>query len=217
MNFHLTTTLMVTFTLAASAMAGESVSVVNTSHNLSTSGRGNIRSTTETRVCIFCHSSHNSSSEGPLWSHETSKTGQFRTYARASLEATAEQPTGATKLCLSCHDGTIAVGAIKGLRNPISMKGVGSRGEIPDGRRTNIGMDLSGTHPVSIKYSQASALASSHLRWPPADVENRVGPDAEGYVQCTSCHDPHNDSRSTKYPFWQKDTFDAVCETCHTY
>ena len=191
-------------------------SVVDTKHNLSVSGKGDIKSDTETRVCIFCHTSHNSSSEGPLWSHQTT-TRQFRTYQRSTMNARPEQPNGATKLCLSCHDGTIAVGAVRGFSRPISMMNVGPAGEIPAGRKSNIGTDLTGTHPVSIKFDQATALADNHLRWPPIDPEGQVGVDANGYVQCTSCHDPHDDSRSDRYPFWRKRTFDEVCEVCHAY
>ena len=49
--------------------AAQKTSVFNTKHNLSSSGRGDITAASETRVCIFCHSSHNASKEGPLWNH----------------------------------------------------------------------------------------------------------------------------------------------------
>jgi hypothetical protein len=196
-------------------LAGGSGSVVNTRHNLSVSGPGDIKATSETRVCIFCHASHRTSGDGPLWNHETTEADATRLYNRSTLEARPEQPTGATKLCLSCHDGTIAVGAVKGLSRPIEMRGVGAKGEIPGALKSNLGADLSGTHPVSIKYQQGASLASDHLRWPPFDPEGEVGPDADGYVQCTACHDPHDDSKSERYPFWRKRTFSEVCLTCH--
>lgn len=204
-------------TVLFTTIAAASGSVFNSRHNLSTSGKGEIRSTTETRVCIFCHSSHNASSEGPLWNHVTTTPGKFNTYTRSTLDSKPEQPNGATKLCLSCHDGTIAVGAIRGLSQPIPMRNVGQFGEIPSSKKSHIGTDLTGTHPVSIKYDQSTAIADKNLRWPPIDSENKVGPDANGYVQCTSCHDPHDDSRSTKYPFWKKATFDEVCKVCHNF
>ena len=191
-------------------------SILNTRHNLSTSGPGEIKSLRETRVCIFCHSSHNSSLEGPLWNHETTAPEKFKTYDRVTLQGYAQQPNGSTKLCLSCHDGTIAVGAVRNLAGGIPMQGVGGLGEIPAGRKSHLGIDLSGMHPVSIQYSQEQALAKGSLRWPPSDPEQEVGPDADGFVQCTSCHDPHG-SRSEKIPFWKKETFSQVCNVCHTY
>ena len=203
--------------LVASGGADDRGSVFETRHNLSVSGKGDIKSSTETRVCIFCHSSHNASREGPLWNHETTAPGKFKTYDRSTLAARPNQPNGSTKLCLSCHDGTIAVGALKGLAEPIEMQSVGGDGEIPSQRKSHIGTDLTGTHPVSITFAQSSALSTNHLRWPPVDPEKKVGVDANGFVQCTSCHDPHDDSKSERYPFWNKTTFSEVCEVCHQY
>lgn len=189
-------------------------SVIDSKHNLSSSSPGDIKSVSETRVCIFCHSSHNASSEGPLWNHSTT-TENFQTYSRSTMESKPEQPNGATKLCLSCHDGTIAVGAVRNSNFPIQMVNVAKDGSIPVTRKSHIGTDLRGTHPVSVKYNQTNALASDNLHWPPVDPANEVGPDHNGYVQCTSCHDPHDDSKSTKYPFWKKSNFADVCKVCH--
>ena len=208
------TIAVISLLLAGVAGAG---SIMDSKHNLSVTGKGEIKSSSETQVCIFCHSSHNASPEGPLWNHVTTTPGKFNTYKRSTLDSQPQQPNGATKLCLSCHDGTIAVGAVRGLSEPIPMQNVGSRGEIPATRKSHIGTDLTGTHPVSVMYSQNVALADAHLRWPPFDPEKEVGTDAAGYVQCTACHDPHDDSRSGKYPFWKKATFDEVCDVCHSY
>jgi len=201
--------------VAGSVLADTKTSIKDTPHNLSVTGKGAIRSTSETRVCIFCHSSHNASAEGPLWNHQTTPA-QFRTYERITMQSRPEAPNGASKLCLSCHDGTVAVGAVRGMKRSIPMTGVGSSGEIPEGRRSHLGTDLSGTHPVSVKFDQRSAMMKQSLRWPPVDPQRQVGVDANGYVQCTSCHDPHG-SRSPKYPFWQKSSFSEVCQVCHDY
>lgn len=195
-------------------IAQGSGSVFDSKHNLSVSGPGEIKSTNESRVCIFCHSSHNASSEGPLWGHQTTSNRSFETYQRSTLDSKPEQPNGVTKLCLSCHDGTVAVGAVSGLRR-IEMKGVGSNGAISAARKSNLGHDLTGTHPISIKYDRSTALKDASLRWPPVDPAGEVGVDGEGFVQCTACHDPHDDSKSDRYPFWKKETFDEVCLVCH--
>jgi predicted CXXCH cytochrome family protein len=201
--------------VAGSATAGKKSRIVDTRHNLSVTGKGEIRSTTETRICIFCHSSHNASHEGPLWNHETTPS-QFRTYDRSTMISNPEAPNGATKLCLSCHDGTIAVGAVRSMERTVAMANVGPSGEIPNSRKSNLGTDLSGTHPVSVKFRQRDAMVKQGLRWPPFDPQKQVGLDADGYVQCTACHDPHG-SRSTRYPFWQKESFSEVCNVCHEY
>ncbi len=198
------------------AVGGKKTSIVDTEHNLSVTGPGEIKSATETRVCVFCHSSHDASSDGPLWNHRSTTPGKFRTYERSTMAGRPEQPNGATKLCLSCHDGTVAVGAVRGHTGDIAMLNVGPGGEIPSGRPGHIGTDLTGTHPVSIRFTQSLALADPHLRWPPASVEGNPATDADGYVQCTSCHDAHG-SRSDRYPFWRKETFGQVCKECHAY
>lgn len=196
--------------------AGRKSSILNSPHNLSVNGPGEIKSQSETRVCIFCHSSHHASADGALWNHETTSSDKFKTYERSTMLGKAEQPNGATKLCLSCHDGTIAVGSLHSAKGGVKMQGVGAGGEIPEGRKSNLGTDLSGTHPVSIKYEQNLALGRASLRWPPFDPDEEVKLDSNGFVQCTSCHDPHG-SRSAKLPFWNKETFGQVCVVCHDY
>jgi predicted CXXCH cytochrome family protein len=202
--------------LALLMTGAERKSVRETSHNLSVSGPGAIRAVSETRVCIFCHSSHNATNEGPLWNHETSSPAAFRTYDRATMEGTAQQPNGATKLCLSCHDGTIAVGSVHSSGREIQMQNVGGSGQIPAGRSSHIGTDLSGTHPVSVKMDEQTSMARTSLRWPPFDPEAEVALDQFGFVQCTACHDPHG-SRSETLPFWQKESYSEVCRVCHAY
>ena len=210
-------TLVIMLILIYVSALGRPGNIFDSKHNLSTSGVGDIKSTSETRVCIFCHSSHNTSTEGPLWNHKTTSTGKFQTYSRSTMVSTAEQPNGSTKLCLSCHDGTIAVGAIRGRSTPIPMRNVSASGAIPSTRKTHIGTDLRGSHPVSVKFDERTAIASSHLKWPIDDPEKSVSTDHNGYVQCTSCHDPHDDSKSDKYPFWNKSSFSEVCKSCHEY
>jgi hypothetical protein len=181
--------------ISTNLLAG-SKSIFKTKHNLSVSGEGDIKSPTETRVCIFCHSSHNASSEGPLWNHQTTSSGKFQTYNRSTMVSKAE---------------------LRGQSALIPMKNVTSSGKISASRSSHIGTDLRGTHPVSVKFNQVVALSSKSLRWPIYDTEKEVGTDYDGYVQCTSCHDPHDDSKSEKYPFWKKSTFSEVCKVCHKY
>ncbi|MEK7684934.1 MAG: hypothetical protein AAB466_05895 [Verrucomicrobiota bacterium] len=47
-------------------------SIVNSKQNLSTSSPGAVKAVTESEICVFCHTPHNSSTEAPLWNHYNS-------------------------------------------------------------------------------------------------------------------------------------------------
>lgn len=99
-----------------------------TRHNLSSSGQGDVKVdpvTGTSEVCIFCHTPHGASSTGtgfqaPIWNRNLPyrDTTGYALYDGAwsfSFEGTLEnptKPTGFSRLCLSCHDGVIAIGSV---------------------------------------------------------------------------------------------------------
>ncbi len=191
--------------LSSPARAQTPADIANTPHNLSTSGRGQIRALTETRICIFCHTPHNATPLSPLW-YKAIEPQAYTVYASPTLKAgPLPQPSGPTKLCLSCHDGTIAMGAVLNPAGGITMAG---GGRLSPGSLADFGLDLSGHHPVSFPYHAAlpnAELVSS----PPADLV--FGGKDE--VHCNTCHDPHNDAYGR---FLLKDNrYSALCTTCH--
>jgi predicted CXXCH cytochrome family protein len=191
--------------VAPGPAAQSSANVVNTKHDLSVSGAGPIRSLTETRVCVFCHTPHNATPLSPLWNKEL-EPQVYQVYTSPTLRAgPLPQPTGPTKLCLSCHDGTIAMGAVLNPAGGIPMAGAGT---LPPGSLSDFGLDLTGHHPVSFAYS--SSLPNEELvPSPPPDLV--FGGTEE--VHCITCHDPHNDAYGR---FLAKDNRrSALCTTCH--
>ena len=54
------------FLAALTALGQNPQSIIFTKHNLSISGPGSLRSSTESDICIFCHAPHNTTGEGPL-------------------------------------------------------------------------------------------------------------------------------------------------------
>ncbi len=192
-------------TLSPAARAQSSSDMVNTKHNLSVSGPGTIRASTETRICVFCHTPHNATPQSPLWNKDLEPQA-YQVYASPTLRSgPLPQPFGPTKLCLSCHDGTIAMGAVVNPAGGISMSGSDT---LPAGSLSNFGLDLTGHHPVSFPYQ--AALPNPELQpTPPADL-TFGGADE---VHCTTCHDPHNDTFGR---FLAKDNrYSALCVTCH--
>ena len=179
--------------------------VVDTVHNLSATGPGTVRAGTTTEVCAFCHTPHRAATTRALWSRDLPPI-TYTLYASSTLEATPVQPTGATRLCLSCHDGTTALGLVR------TSSG---RRRLPLGPvtgRANLSTDLSDDHPVSFEYTTALARTHGQLT-DPGTLTSRVPLDATRQLQCTACHDPHDN------PFRAflrlDDRGGSLCASCH--
>lgn len=204
----------------------------DTKHNLSSSkgpwpGPGSVRAVDETQICIFCHTPHNASPVHPLWNHELSAVVTYTNYWSTTLKSYAKPIDGFSKLCLSCHDGTVAIGSIISNFEEIQMvtiPGVIDESGKLIGGPGYIGTNLSGGHPISIIFDENLANTRntaepplSRLNWPINDPDIKLHPTQGGYgVQCTSCHDPHNNKAADGWPpFWRKSTHDEVCNVCH--
>lgn len=200
--------------------------IKDTRHNLSISGPGQYKSLDETEICKFCHTPHSANPRQPLWNHELSAVTYYNTYQSPTFEAnlTGEAPlaiNGHSRLCLSCHDGTVALGAAQtGKSRTTSEKKV--LGALPPTARGYLGTDLSGSHPVSFQVSEAlisrnNAKDSLLNRLAAMKSDPQVRLDENDRVQCTSCHDVHCDKHyaSSGIHFWAKPTFNDVCLVCH--
>jgi predicted CXXCH cytochrome family protein len=183
--------------------------ILNSKHDLSAAGPGDIRATTETEVCFFCHTPHRGTGDTPLWNH-TLGTTSYRLYESSTTKATIGQPTGASKLCLSCHDGTVALGMVRSRSTAIAMRNGVTR--MPSGP-SNLGTDISDDHPVSFTYDNTLVAANGQLK-DPATLTDKVRLDHDKQLQCTSCHDPHNNQYG-KF-LVQDNRGSALCVACHS-
>jgi hypothetical protein len=125
-----------------------SQSIVNTVHNLSVSGPGSIKAISEQEICIFCHTPHNARPDLPLWNRADPGL-TYTLYTSSTTQAVPGQPDGASILCLSCHDGTIALGSVLSRGTPIAM--AGGITTMPAGN-SNLTKDLSNDHPFSTHH-----------------------------------------------------------------
>ena len=178
--------------------------VANTKHNLSAAGPGTVKASAESEICIFCHAPHTSGGLSPLW-NRTLPNLVYTPYSSSTMQSSPGQPTHDSKLCLSCHDGTIALGSVNSRDTGIAMTGSLSM-------RSNLTTDLSDDHPISFVFDAALAAQDQELI-DPALLTGTVKLDANGQMQCTTCHDAHSDT----YPmFLVEDTLgSALCITCH--
>jgi len=176
-------------------------------HNLTT--RGDVPGGTSRRkdMCKFCHTPHVNTPLVPLW--DLSNTGKYyQTYESSTLVARVGQPTGSSRLCLSCHDGTIALSQTHNSRNVPK----GGTIFISSRDRTNLGTDLSDDHPISFTYDSSLAARQGQLR-DPSRLPVTLKLDRNKQLQCTTCHDPHTDEYGS---FLTMDnTASAMCQVCH--
>jgi len=183
-------------------------SIVGSPHDLSASGPGKIHALEEEQVCIFCHAPHNATGQSPLWNRFDHQV-HYRIYASSTTDARIDQPSGPSKMCLSCHDGAMALGLIASRppTDPIAM----TRRTIPPGP-SDLTEDLSDDHPIGFRYDRALSNRDAQIKNP--DV---LSPDlplgAHGEVHCTTCHDPHNNKLGN---FLREPTaWSAICLSCH--
>jgi predicted CXXCH cytochrome family protein len=179
-------------------------SVVNSPHNMSVSSPGAYKSPRIVQVCVFCHAPHKTLPEAPLWNRLDS--GQtYVQYSSSTMNALPGQPEGSSRLCLACHDGTIALEQMANLpaqarANPSSTRIQG---------RSNLGTDLADDHPISFVYDASLQVKNGELVHPasvPLPLE-------EGMIRCGTCHDPHD---STLDPFLRLSSANGqLCTSCH--
>jgi predicted CXXCH cytochrome family protein len=182
----------------------------STRHNLSISGPGLITASSESRICIFCHIPHQKGSAIRYLWNRSDPGNAYIPYFSSTLQADVRQPTGASRMCLSCHDGTIALGAIASSPTEIPFKG-GIR-YIPQDSLSNLGTNLSDDHPISFIYDEMLSLQKRQLRLP-SMLPPQVKLDEDNQLQCTACHDPHHN------PYGQFLVMDnmgsQLCIACH--
>lgn len=197
--------------LALPVATAAKTGIVNTKHNLSDSGPGPFKSDTEKRICVFCHTPHNARPATPLWNKDVDPINydpMYTPYDSTTMAAGVMPPTGPSRLCLSCHDGTIALGAV---RNPAA--GI----EMPSGYRqisgggSYLSTDLRDDHPVSFPYNTSASQKPQGLVPPPPAGLLLYG--AGNTMHCSTCHDPHD---NTNRKFLAVDSrSSALCLRCH--
>ncbi len=182
--------------------------VIGSQHDLSVTGSGPVKSS-QGDACIFCHAPHNvMPNVTPLWDHALSSQN-YTTYSSSTYTSGAQTPaSGSSKLCLSCHDGTVAAGltVTNGL---ISTTGSMTSADV-------LGTNLSNSHPVSMTPADDGSLATSLFANPPSTKDPSVKLVA-GKVECTTCHDPHMPRNDPTVPMFlvRSNAGGALCLACH--
>ena len=194
--------------------------IVGSKHDFSSTGPSLTYKGTTTQVCIYCHAPHNTASTSLLWNH-TASAATYTLYANSTMKATLGQPAGVSKLCLSCHDGTIAIDSFGGATGTALNKAAGT---------VNLGTSLADDHPIGFAYNAALVALDPGLKavstaatigtGNAGTIESKllVGATGVATMECSSCHDVHNSTSGTavEAKLLKITTVgSALCVACH--
>jgi len=213
------------------------------------------------RTCVFCHTPHNAQQtpntpNAPLWNRADVAANLVTPYSwstpanlsvdgglTAALPFADDPLIGPTRLCMSCHDGTIAMDSHR------SKGGTAGTQVMGTSNHAYISLDLTVTHPIGFKYTDAvTARTTSELV--PTSVGFLTAPSTSftatsfntssrgsltksslkiadtlyggEYMTCATCHDVHNtvnaksDTGQTyNYFLRAREEGSAICLSCH--
>jgi len=172
-------------------------------------------------LCRVCHIPHDHGrtaaymSTGLLWNRDLSTVTSWTPYDSGSLELPATSPDGLSLACLGCHDGLTSISAFdlhsagNGGGDTLGPNVIGSSGAyaaaafnaIRFGDGTATTNDITSNHPISVVYDSSVGTGMNDETSTAFDtgrvIEDRL--DAAGKVQCSSCHDVHNNSVANEY------------------
>lgn len=173
----------------------------------------------ENKICGVCHATHNAKNEpsAPLWNHQSTGVAAYTLYSSPTFSSqgglTITNPSASSKLCLSCHDGTVALENFGGITTGTNF--------IPSASRIGgvSGSDMSKEHPISFQYTDALAAADGGLRTPTttnSGLGSSIANDMlfAGKMECASCHDVHN-RFNVPHLLKMSNINSQLCLTCH--
>lgn len=244
--------------------------IVGSSHDLSgldlttasTTAANFITGTAESqsRICVFCHHPHNSMAEStmtggysPLWNREMS-TKTFNAYNNGGFNNSSDTPhalqavstglSGVSLLCMSCHDGAVAMNAYSQTTGTTdgAPSGAGVKGAITSsaGFSSRGGAsDMSNHHPMGFNYQNVqnvdNEIAAPSVPMVPTGLTQAGGDfravntgvaigdlldgtnGSTGNMECVTCHDVHNTQNApgAERFLWRSNVGSNFCLTCH--
>jgi len=221
-------------TTLAFGLTADGGGVVGSKHDMNVLQDANVKQDSQGRVCAFCHTPHHKLEStalnyNPLWSHTINENAVLKTYQTVTFDSkdqmsSTDPLTGPSRLCMSCHDGSIAVDqhyGIAGTAKKDSLSG-DNFGEIAVYKTS----DLSNDHPIGFDLDGISsrdagirtALATSNIKLAGKNIQDlgfKTGVGSVSIMTCASCHDVHNRDNVDTAFLYEKQQDSAFCLMCH--
>ena len=199
------------------ALAGETI--VGSKHDFS-----NASWNPGAELCRVCHIPHDHGRQtgeiGLLWNHALPEHA-YVMYSSGTIDGPTEpSPVGVSKMCLSCHDGTVAVDRFDGQMGTLFIQDIAPNARVPNLPGAP-GSDLRATHPISIRWvhdegNSPKDCNKCHDMHGGPGLQRREIPFFEGRVECATCHDVH-DSLTENLPYLLRKSMERsqLCYHCH--
>jgi hypothetical protein len=229
-----------------SVLAAPGDGIQGTAHDFS----GILAAGATTGLCTVCHTPHKAQTQALLWNHTLSVqnfswTDPVTTAGTPYVSFAGDTYNGPTARCLSCHDGSVAVGDVGwwAATGPLVIAGLPAIGD-PTFQIGAGGGNLDGNHPVAMPipfnnvantYNGSTTGAGITLADWKADPStlgiglynddgagniSRGGVAGQTGIECGSCHDPHNGSAVEDIFFLRglmgTNAANYICIKCHT-
>ena len=154
------------FPVAAFAVVVPGAGLAGTDHDFT----GLASNTTTIGLCSYCHTPHSAISTSLLWNHKLSANtfawDDAKTTGGTNYASLAPTYKGPTVKCLSCHDGSVAIGDVAvykgapGVYNPDKVGGDPVPTPAMTAKMIGAGGNMKGNHPVGMPYPFGQATST---------------------------------------------------------
>lgn len=193
------------FALFTATISAQKSAMSGGDHDLRTTGNTG-------DLCIACHTPHNANPDAAALLWNRAIRNNYATYdSTVNPDFKGGVPDlnvggKASLLCLSCHDGAVAL-------NTTFNGSLGSGYKSTLGSGTNLGTDLKNDHPIGFSYATSATAKPTEivaLASLPTTVK-LFGADSR--MECSSCHEVHGSGSNSFLRI--ANTNSALCLTCH--
>jgi predicted CXXCH cytochrome family protein len=187
--------------------------------------------------CVYCHIPPEEAGAVPAdfggidgWNRYVPALSNYQLYDSVNMDSKTSGPNPISMLCLSCHDGTMAVDMVVfkpatfdvAADDAMHMRlspddDIESCGKCHNGDIAHditvkmLGTDLRNDHPISMRYA---GLAFKDPDFRPPDTPDGFANGVklyDGQVECMTCHNVHDPSRELLL----RANAEVLCFTCH--